>query len=178
MMKPLVLAAAACAILLIAPTAKAKLVEMKTPTSLDDIHTSPTAAIKLFVQAINAEDWDKAASVVAPSAIIVDNIPPFQWHSFAEWRNGVTQYRAVLHITDYHMALTSFLALSGTADANYSVQPATLSFGENGVPRTSRGFFTFTTAKIEGRWYVTGWTWTDVERSDFWENVAPEHPLY
>jgi hypothetical protein len=178
-MKPFILAAAACALLLAAaPGAQAELVEMKGPPPPDNIHTMPELPIKLFVQAMNAGDWDRAANVVSPSAIIIDDLLPFRWRSFAAWRRSVTQYRATFHVTDYHMALMSFLVSGGTYKADYSVQPAILSYKENGEPRTEKGFFTFTTAKIAGRWTITGWSWTNVERSDFWAHVAPEQPLY
>ncbi len=120
------------------------------------------APFHAFIDAFNTGDMTAAAAPYAPDAVIVDEVPPFEWrgNAFAGWSADLKTGWAAEGITNAHVAIsapTQFAAAKGMA---YAIFPAHLSFTQKGKAGSEDGFFAVTLKQMEKGWRISSWAWT------------------
>lgn len=120
------------------------------------------APFRAFVDAFNKGDMKAAAAPYGPDAVIVDEIPPFQWRgkAFEGWSADLGAAWKAGGIANGHMALAAPTQFATVKDAAYAIVPAHLSFTEKGKPAGEDGFLTVRLKHVKRGWLITAWTWT------------------
>ncbi len=120
------------------------------------------APFHAFIDAFNKGDMKSAAAPYADDAIIVDEVPPFEWRgkAFAGWSADVDVAWKAAGIANGHMALAKATQFAAAKDAAYAIIPAHLSFTEKGKPASEDGTFTVALKHLKAGWRITAWTWT------------------
>lgn len=128
--------------------------------ALADDSEAVLAPIHQFADGMNADDVSKAAAAHAPSADIIDEFAPHHWSSFADWAKDADSFFKAGGVTNLHIALGAPSNKELGASYAYAVVPATLTYDTKGKPTTEKGLFTFSLARTDAGWRITGWAWS------------------
>ena len=120
------------------------------------------APLHAFVDGFNKGDVKAAAAAYAPDAVIVDEIPPFEWRgkAFAGWSKALAKAWKAGGLADGHMTLATATQFSVEKGMAYAIVPAHLTFTEKGKPASEDGFLTATMKRFKRGWLIRSWTWT------------------
>src|SRR5262245_48894711 len=102
--------------------------------------------INAFAEGFTKRDTKTAAAAHAASAVIIDEVPPYQWHgagAFDKWLADVSAHDTQGGVTDGAVAFGKVQRVESTATDAYVVQDATYSFKQQGTPMRSAAQFTF-----------------------------------
>jgi ketosteroid isomerase-like protein len=130
------------------------------PALAGDNEATAFAPIHQFADAMNAGDPSKAFAAYTPSADIIDEFAPHHWDSFPEWAKAADGFFKAGGVTHFHMELAAPSNKELGDRYAYAVVPSTLTYDANGKPTTEKGLFTFSLAKTDAGWRITGWAWS------------------
>lgn len=106
-----------------------------------------------------------ALAACAAETVIIDAIPPYEWHgsgACARWLSDYDAYIEANHITHTVATLRKPRHIDITADRAYLIAPATLQYDMKGKRMKESGA-TFTAALARGPsgWRITGWSYSE-----------------
>ena len=121
------------------------------------------ATVNQFVDGFNTGDVKKGLAACAPSASIVDEFPPHEWHGANACANWAAAYDANAKangITDGWVKLGTPMHVDVDGDSAYVVVPATYTYKQHGKPVAETGsVFTVALKKTAAGWRITAWAW-------------------
>ena len=121
------------------------------------------APITKFMDTFNKGDAAGAASTHTADAVIIDEVPPFQWRgagSFQGWAGDLAKYDKEHGITDEHVSIGAATRTEVGGDTAYVIVPATYTFKQGGASMRASAQMTFALKKESAGWLIQGWTWT------------------
>lgn len=118
------------------------------------------AAVHQFVDGFNSGNTKRAVAACAQNAAIVDDFPPHQWQSCADWARDLDAASKAAGITNGVVTLGKPWHVAVTGDRAYVVVPATYTYKQHGKPVTESGsIFTLVLKKGAAGWRITSWAW-------------------
>lgn len=128
-------------------------------------HSVPSAILKLantVVTASNTKDASALSKLYTNDAVVVDEIPPFEWRGpgagTAWWRtvDAFTKTKCE-RITLVHVRISDF---QGTATNAYLIAPMTINEMSGGQTFSEAGTLTYTFRNDSGTWLISSQVWT------------------
>ena len=113
--------------------------------------------------AFNRGDMKGWIATCAPSASIIDEIPPHAWQgasACADWWRSFQSFAKSNRITEPIVSIGTPWHLAVNARTAYMVAPATYSYRLAGKPQHETGVFTAAFRKTLNGWLMSGWTYT------------------
>lgn len=121
------------------------------------------APIRLMVDSFNKGDMKTAATVIAPTGIvIIDDAPPHVWagpDAFERWSKALEAADQAAGITDDLETNGKPTRVIVNADRGYVVLPAHYTFKQKGAAMREEAQIVYTLQKGAGGWLITGWSW-------------------
>jgi ketosteroid isomerase-like protein len=121
------------------------------------------APITKFMETFNKGDVAGAASTHAADAVIVDEVPPFEWRgqgAFQAWAGDLAAYDKKNGISDEHVAISAATRTEVDGDRAYVIAPAVYTFKQGGASMRASSQMTFALKKESTGWMIQAWTWT------------------
>lgn len=115
------------------------------------------------ITAFNRRDMRGWIATCAPSAGIIDEIPPHAWQgasACADWWRSFQSFAKSNRITEASVWTGTPWHLAVNARTAYMVAPATYSYRVAGKAQREAGIFTVGFRKTLNGWLMSGWTWT------------------
>lgn len=123
--------------------------------------TSVMAVVHRFVDGFNRGNTTSALACV-PSATIIDDFPPHQWQSCADWASAYDAWAKANGVTDGIVTLGKPSHVDVTGNVAYVVNPATYTYKQHGKAVTMAGaIWTVVLKKAAARWRIASWAWAD-----------------
>lgn len=131
------------------------------------VSASENAAVRAVfnnaITAFNRGDMRGWIATCAPSAGIIDEIPPHSWQgasACADWWRSFQSFAKSNRITEPSVSTGTPWHLAVDARTAYMVAPATYSYRVSGKAQREAGIFTVSFRKTLNGWLMSGWTWT------------------
>ncbi len=125
--------------------------------------TAVMAPVRQFVDGINQNDLAKSVAACAPTAAIIDDIPPHEWQgptACADWARGFQAGVKQAGWTDLVLMLGTPRHIDVDGDSAYVVAPASFTYRQNGKTGGESGsIWTFALRKLGAGWRIAGWSW-------------------
>ena len=118
------------------------------------------ATVNNAVASFNKQDGKTWLTLCISSASIISNIPPFQYHSCADWWNAHAASDKHSEISGEKVTLGKAWDLTVTGDSAYGSFPATLVYKQKGHAVSTSGVLTIALQKTSAGWLMTGWSWS------------------
>lgn len=143
--------------------------------TLSPLATGPAAAsekqdvwavVRQFEAGFNeGGDMKMALATCAAETVIIDAIPPYEWHgsgACAKWLRDYDAYTKANDITHTVATLRKPRHIDITAGRAYVIAPATLEYKMKGKRMKESGA-TFTAAleRVPSGWRITGWSYSE-----------------
>lgn len=110
-------------------------------------------------------DMRMALATCAAETVIIDAIPPYEWHgsgACAKWLSDYGAYIKTNDITHTVAILRKPRHIDITADRAYVIAPATLEYKMKGKRVMESGaIFTAALERGPSGWRITGWTYSE-----------------
>jgi ketosteroid isomerase-like protein len=122
-----------------------------------------TAVFNNAISAFNRNDMRAWIATCAPSAGIIDEIPPHSWQgaaACANWWRSFQSFASSNRMAEPSVSVGTPLHLEISGRTAYMVAPATYLYRQNGKPQREAGIFTVAFRKTLNGWLMSGWTWT------------------
>lgn len=119
--------------------------------------------IHQFIDGMNANDNTKAAAAFTATATLIDEFPPYYWHSataYADWGSSFAAEAAKQSVTEPHITMATPSHVQMEGQAAYVVIPADFKFKVKGAAQSEAGLFTFTVKRHNGVWKINSMTWS------------------
>jgi len=110
----------------------------------------------------NDDDPAKAITACANDAVVIDDIPPYEWRgpgACANWAKDYDRNALKNQISDATGTIGTPKQFIVNGDRAYVVFPATFSYTEKGKPVKNTATVTFSLQKTALGWRITAWTW-------------------
>jgi hypothetical protein len=121
------------------------------------------ATVHQFVDGFNKGDTKSALATCAPSASIIDDVPPHEWQgptACADWARDLVAENKIAGITDGIVTLGTPWRIDVNGSRAYVVMSASYRYKVHGKPVTESGsIFTVALQRLGGAWRITGWAW-------------------
>ena len=125
--------------------------------------TDVMATINQGIEAFNKGDSKSLIALCADEMCIIDEFPPHEWHGPGTCSKWLADYDADAkknEITDGAVTIAKPRHVDITGDRAYVVVPADYTYKQHGKPmKETNSIWTFTLAKVQGNWRITGWAW-------------------
>lgn len=126
--------------------------------------TDVMSVVHQFVSSFNKGDMKSLVTQCAEQTVIIDDIPPHEWHgpeACSKWFSDFQAFAAATHTTDPTVTIGKPWHIDLTGDVAYVVVPTTFSFNKKGKPVKDMGILTVSLRKAGAVWRMTGWAWAD-----------------
>lgn len=121
------------------------------------------ATVQQFVGGLNQGDLKKSVAACAPTAAIIDEVPPHEWQgptACADWGAGLEAGIKQAGWTDFVVSIGKPWHIDVTGDRAYVVTSASYSYLQNGKRGGESGsIWTFALHKLPAGWRIAGWAW-------------------
>lgn len=122
------------------------------------------AIVQQFVDGVNQGDLHKLVTACAPTAAIIDEVPPHAWQgptACADWGRGLFTGNKQAGWSDFVVSLGKPWHVAVDGDSAYVVSPASYSYVQEGKHGGESGsVWTFALRKLAGAWRIAGWAWS------------------
>jgi len=122
----------------------------------------PAAVVKSLADAGNRGDWDTVKAMVADDVVIVDDLPPYEWHgpeTPQTFLDAVGAFNKARGRTDGKGAGLTITRTEIDGDGAYVVLRYTYTFREHGRRFAEEGSQAYTLHNGSNGWKVTGIAW-------------------
>lgn len=112
----------------------------------------------------NAGDTEKSRQDYAPTATIIDSVPPYLWsgpNAYKDWWAASADDMRRNGLTDPVTELQPARSVKVDGDRAYAVFPVIFTFKSHGEPGRAMAVLTYALVKIGGRWLISGWSFSE-----------------
>lgn len=120
------------------------------------------AVVHRWVDGFNKGDTKSALAQCTDDAVIIDSLPPHEWHGAGACSAWLNDYYAWAKQNDAvfdHSTTGKIRHVDITGDRAYVVLSATFAQKIKGTLNTEKGIWTFAMKKGSGGWRIAGWAW-------------------
>jgi hypothetical protein len=129
-------------------------------TAIASASSDVMATVNTAVASFNKGDGKTWLTLCTSSASIISNIPPYQYHSCADWWNSHAASDKKNEISGEKVTLGKAWDLTITGDRAYGSFPANFVYKQKGKAMSTSGVLTIALQKTSGGWLMTGWSWS------------------
>jgi len=110
----------------------------------------------------NDDDPAKAIAACANDAVVIDDIPPYEWRgpgACANWAKDYDRNAQQTGLSNATGTIGKPKQFIVTGDRAYVVLPATFSYTQKGKAVKNTATVTFSLRRTTDGWRITAWTW-------------------
>jgi ketosteroid isomerase-like protein len=118
------------------------------------------AVINGALAAFNKGDMKGWEALCTPDAPVVDNIPPYEYASCADWWNAHAAFIKKNGVSGEKATLQTAWTFSISGDRAYAAIPTSYTYKQKGKTIATGGILTIALQKTGTGWLMTGWSWS------------------